>query len=146
MTRQVERSRPVTTAVLLGVLLTLQIRVVAAERKNVAVAATSEGIGHLWERAHVALAEFVLPIFLSEKTRYAPWYTERAFHSLKVGDTMDHVRTMLREPLDQRHFPDGDTVWYYSEQATALDNYLARNVVFDERGRLSHMHAQFYVD
>jgi hypothetical protein len=36
--------------------------------------------------------------------------------------------------------------FYYSEQVGPRDNYLVRNLLFDQQGRLLGRHAEFYVD
>lgn len=90
--------------------------------------------------------QVILPIIYDEKTRYAPGYREEAFRSLKPGMSEEEVRKLLGEPLSRRTIPDGRTVLYYSEQATPTDNYLMRNLVFDDQGRLLERRAEFYVD
>jgi hypothetical protein len=93
-----------------------------------------------------SMAEVVLPLLLDENTRYARDYRENIFRALKPGTTEASVHEKLGEPLARRSLPDGETVWYYSEQATATDNYLLRNVVFDGQGRLLRKVTEFYVD
>ena len=91
-------------------------------------------------------AQAILRLIYSERTRYAPGFDEKAFQSLEPGTAKSEVRKALGEPLLTRTLPDGRVVFYYSEQATAHDNYLVRNVVFDARGRLVALHAELYVD
>lgn len=90
--------------------------------------------------------EPLLPLIYDERTRYAAGYTEEGFRSLKAGVSKDDVLRVLGEPLSRREIAGGRSIFYYSEQATARDNYLVRNVVFDSQGRLLERHAEFYVD
>lgn len=92
------------------------------------------------------LAEVVLPLIMDERTRYASGYREEAFRAVKRGASEATVRAQLGEPLARHSFPDGETVWYYSQQATGTDNYHLRNVVLDRRGTVMRKVSEFYVD
>ena len=103
---------------------------------------------HGWMKLAVVryVAEAILPYISSERTAYAPGFREEVFRSLKKGISEEDVRRALGEPLLKRTFPDGQRIFYYSQQGTPRDNYLVRNVVFDAQGRLLALHTEFYVD
>ena len=92
------------------------------------------------------IGEVVLPLIYEEHTKYAAGYREEAFWSLTPGMSEQEVRQALGDPLSRRPIRDGRWVLYYSEQATATDNYWMRNLIMDERGRLLERRAEFYVD
>jgi outer membrane protein assembly factor BamE (lipoprotein component of BamABCDE complex) len=79
-------------------------------------------------------------------TRYAPGFDEARFRELRPGASMSEVKRVLGEPLLQQTFADGETVFYYSRQRDARDNYRIRNVVFDGSGRMIRRVAEFYLD
>jgi outer membrane protein assembly factor BamE (lipoprotein component of BamABCDE complex) len=93
-----------------------------------------------------AIADVVAPLIFAENTKYAPGYDETKFRSISKGVSKANVRTRLGDPLAARTFADGETVWYYSEQAAATDNYFVRNVVFDRDGHVVRTFAEFYLD
>ena len=105
------------------------------------------GTNSRWTEALKAtVAEIILPLIMDERTTYAPTYREEAFRAVKRGASEATVRAQLGEPLARRSFPDGETIWYYSQQATGTDNYHLRNVVFDSRGAVVRKVSEFYVD
>lgn len=105
------------------------------------------GTNSRWmEALKETVAEIVLPLIMDERTRYAPAYREEAFRAVKRGASEAAVLGQLGEPLARHSFPDGETVWYYSQQVTGTDNYHLRNVVFDSRGVVVRKVAEFYVD
>jgi len=92
------------------------------------------------------VGQVVLPLFSSENTKYAPGYQEKVFSSLRLGILEGDVRKALGEPLSRKVFPDGETILYYSQQASQIDNYLVRNVVLDRNGRVIELQTEFYFD
>lgn len=92
------------------------------------------------------IANVVAPLIFAENTKYAPGYNEAKFRSISRGVSKANVRARLGDPLATRTFADGETVWYYSEQAAATDNYFVRNVAFDRDGRVVRTFAEFYLD
>ena len=88
----------------------------------------------------------ILPLVMSDGTQYAPGFDEARFRELRPGASMAEVRRVLGEPLLLQTFDDGETVFYYSRQRDARDNYRLRNVVFDGSGRMKRRVAEFYLD
>jgi outer membrane protein assembly factor BamE (lipoprotein component of BamABCDE complex) len=147
---QVRRSRRAVAVVLVSfaafavtvyVLGAPQLRADADARQHVssALSAATAASGR-------AVTEWVLTLVSSEQTRYGGRYSERAFRNLKAWQSTAEVLSALGEPLARRHFNDGTSIWYYSEQKNQRANYLIRNVVFDKDGHLRRTFAEFYVD
>jgi len=94
----------------------------------------------------VLLADFILPSVMSDGTQYASGFDESRFRELQRGASMGEVKRALGEPLLQKTFADGETVFYYTRQQDERDNYRLRNVVFDRSGRVVRRVAEFYID
>jgi len=92
------------------------------------------------------ITDAALSFYFSQRTRYAAKYNEREFRKIVAGDSQQAVRRRLGEPLAVRVFPDGEIVWYYTEQKTGTDNYFVRNVLFDRRGVVNRTYSEFYLD
>ena len=69
-------------------------------------------------------------------TRFAPGYSEEAFTSLQVGMSKEEVLQRLGPPLSGQ----ASRTWYYSTDGACPwwdFAWLARNVEFDEEGRIA---------
>jgi hypothetical protein len=80
----------------------------------------------------------------SSETVYAPRYSYFAFRRVRIGMTVAEVRDLIGEPLKIAVRPSGD-VWVYSD-SPASRSYRMREVMFDPRGRVAEVVAEFVFD
>ena len=80
----------------------------------------------------------------SSETVYAPRYSYFAFRRVRIGMTVTEVRDLLGEPLKIAVRPSGD-VWVYSDSPVSR-SYRMREVMFDPRGRVAEVIAEFVFD
>lgn len=92
------------------------------------------------------LGELLWPLIEEHDTEYAPFYSEQAFRSLKLGAEQYAVEQSLGAPLEINQFPDGQIYWYYSRHGERSENYFVRILVFDEQRRLIGKRHSFYLD
>jgi hypothetical protein len=86
-----------------------------------------------------------LPLFSEDsETVYAPGYSYIAFRKVRIGMRDSEVRELIGEPLKVVAKPAGD-VWVYSDSATSR-SYRMREVLFDQRGRVVEVMAEFVFD
>lgn len=80
----------------------------------------------------------------SSETVYAPRYSYFAFRRVRIGMTITEVKDLLGEPLKIVARPTGD-VWVYSDSPVSR-SYRMREVMFDPRGRVAEVVAEFEFD
>jgi hypothetical protein len=86
-----------------------------------------------------------LPLFSeSSETVYAPSYSYFAFRRIRIGMTVTEVKGLIGEPLKIVARPTGD-VWVYSDSPVSR-SYRMREVMFDSRGRVADVVAEFVFD
>jgi hypothetical protein len=134
------------------------MRVQATEWRNTADGGTSVRSVHstnkaLWGAALglILVAAVVLLGLLViaplRNTRTAPGYTERAFRTIKVGDSEERVIDMLGEPLERapsRSDPSYIYLWY-AKPIGPSENHLLRNVVVRD-GEVTQVYRQIWLD
>jgi hypothetical protein len=80
----------------------------------------------------------------SSETVYAPRYSYVAFRRIRIGMTVTEVKGLIGEPLKIVARPTGD-VWVYSDSPVSR-SYRMREVMFDPRGRVAEVVAEFVFD
>lgn len=80
----------------------------------------------------------------SSETVYAPRYSYFAFRRIRIGMTAPEVKGLIGEPIKIVARPTGD-VWVYSESRVSR-RYRMREVMFDLRGRVAEVVAEFVCD
>jgi hypothetical protein len=88
--------------------------------------------------------------FFGFGTVYAPGYSERRFHRLRVGMTPVEVEAIMGPPLFKGDWgcltaPTDRDIWRYSNQHHYLANYWRRWVIF-EKGKVVEVVSDFWVD
>jgi len=86
----------------------------------------------------------LLLVFSCTDTEYAPGYSERAWESIRVGDTAGTVRSKLGPPLRVRDLGGGTEGWIYSRSPSSAD-YFYREIHL-RGGVVSFVDAHFYFD
>jgi hypothetical protein len=86
-----------------------------------------------------------LPLLSEDsQTVYALKYSYVAFRRVRVGMSVSEVKGLIGEPLKVVARPAGD-VWVYSDSPTSR-SYRMRKVLFDQRGRVIEVVAEFVFD
>jgi hypothetical protein len=101
---------------------------------------------------NIAAARMLLKsdAFFGFGTIYAPGYSERRFHRIRVGMTCAEVEAIMGRPLDKVDWsfgtaPKDREMWRYSKQHNALANCWRRWVLF-EKGKVLEVVSDFWVD
>lgn len=80
----------------------------------------------------------------SSGTVYAPGYSYFAFRRIRIGMTVTAVKALIGEPLKIVARPTGDA-WVYSDSPVSR-SYRMREVMFDPRGQVAKVVAEFVSD
>jgi len=87
---------------------------------------------------------FLAFIFLfTFDTEYAPGYSKEAFRAVEIGDFKEEVLRLLGQPL--RVYGQVGEVLSYSRSPSG-SNYLMRDIVLDNEGRVVEIRSQIYWD
>lgn len=79
------------------------------------------GSGSHWTEAlKKTVAEIILPLVGDERTTCAPGCREEVFRAVKRGASEATVCAAGRATRTWHAFPDGETVSYYTQQATGM--------------------------
>lgn len=90
----------------------------------------------------------VLGLFWKEDTVYAPGYSDRGFRRVEPGMTQAQVHGLLGPPEKSWETSRKDAISEFGERWSHSpgDTHFRSRVVLYRQGRVSSVHAEFYID
>ena len=89
--------------------------------------------------------ELVFSKLYTEETIYSSGFNSENWHNVRLGDTIEKVKNILGDPLDESYDKIGMLWCYYTKQGQNKA-YRVRILVFDNKNTVKRKIEDFYLD